>query len=452
MAHAAGTALHVDPLVELDDWLAPYRWMWESRLDRLGAHLDAMPDDEGDARCPLTTSSRDRRTTDRPRRAPLPAPDREGVASRHHARAPRPVVPEPGRGRTAARRGDELQRLRGRSERRRHRSRPSTPPRRLAFTWGDRPADVRAGARRRRHDASPSRTRSTTATARRASPPGGSRCLAGLRSVLAGEPLPPPDRGIARHEQLVHEFGLDRPEVTEADGRWTVRVERQLTCPAEVAWDLWFGKDRDTGEQRVAPAVGEPLTPYMAPDVVIGTMTEVDTPPRAGVRRRARPADPASTSASSSPTAPATGRGSRSPSPAPTPVSGTQPPRCGAPGPSDISPRRPPSGRWRSRSRPDPAASHARRFYRAPTARSLSNARVRSASSPVANSPAAKSVTPMCGELLDLLAHCRFLAHDGDVRRDRRRLRGRASPCTRATCRRRRTPWRPGPAPRPRRR
>ncbi len=55
-----------------------------------------------------------------------------------------------------------------------------------------------------------------------------------------------------------------------------MRVERQLTCPAEVAWDLWFGSDRDTGEQRVAPAVGEPLTPYMAPDVVIGTMTEVE--------------------------------------------------------------------------------------------------------------------------------------------------------------------------------
>lgn len=101
-------------------------------------------------------------------------------------------------------------------------------------------------------------------------------CLTGLRSVLAGDPLPRADRGIARHEQLVHEFGLDQPEVTESDGRWTVRVERQLTCPAEVAWDLWFGKDRDTGEQRAAPAIGEPLTPYMAPDVVIGTMTAVD--------------------------------------------------------------------------------------------------------------------------------------------------------------------------------
>lgn len=41
--------LRADPLAEVDDWLAPYRWMWESRLDRLGAHLDAMSDHEGDA-------------------------------------------------------------------------------------------------------------------------------------------------------------------------------------------------------------------------------------------------------------------------------------------------------------------------------------------------------------------------------------------------------------------
>jgi DNA-binding transcriptional ArsR family regulator len=41
--------LRAEPLAEIDDWLAPYRWMWESRLDRLGAHLDAMDPDEGDA-------------------------------------------------------------------------------------------------------------------------------------------------------------------------------------------------------------------------------------------------------------------------------------------------------------------------------------------------------------------------------------------------------------------
>jgi DNA-binding transcriptional ArsR family regulator len=36
------------PLVELDAWLAPYRRLWEARLDALEAHLDrtASSDDE----------------------------------------------------------------------------------------------------------------------------------------------------------------------------------------------------------------------------------------------------------------------------------------------------------------------------------------------------------------------------------------------------------------------
>jgi uncharacterized protein YndB with AHSA1/START domain len=149
------------------------------------------------------------------------------------------------------------------------------PPRRLTFTWGTDRLTFELAA---------SGDGTTFAVVHsfddRVGAPsfaaGWDVCLAGLRSVLTGEPVPPLDRGIARHEELVREFGLDQPEVTEADGRWTVRMERQLTCPAEVAWDLWFGKDQVTGKQRVAPAVGEPLTPYMAPDVVIGTMTEVD--------------------------------------------------------------------------------------------------------------------------------------------------------------------------------
>lgn len=33
-------ALRAEPFREIDDWLAPYRRLWESRLDRFGAALD----------------------------------------------------------------------------------------------------------------------------------------------------------------------------------------------------------------------------------------------------------------------------------------------------------------------------------------------------------------------------------------------------------------------------
>lgn len=41
--------LRPEPLADLDAWLEPYRWMWNDRLDHLGAHLDAM-DDQTEAR------------------------------------------------------------------------------------------------------------------------------------------------------------------------------------------------------------------------------------------------------------------------------------------------------------------------------------------------------------------------------------------------------------------
>ena len=31
------------PMTELDRWLAPYRRLWNERLDRLGAHLEENP-------------------------------------------------------------------------------------------------------------------------------------------------------------------------------------------------------------------------------------------------------------------------------------------------------------------------------------------------------------------------------------------------------------------------
>lgn len=39
--------LRPEPLAEVDAWLAPYRRLWEGRLDALEAHLDAMPDGPG---------------------------------------------------------------------------------------------------------------------------------------------------------------------------------------------------------------------------------------------------------------------------------------------------------------------------------------------------------------------------------------------------------------------
>ena len=39
-------ALDPGPLAELDVWLAPYRRLWNERLDALGRHLDQMPTEE----------------------------------------------------------------------------------------------------------------------------------------------------------------------------------------------------------------------------------------------------------------------------------------------------------------------------------------------------------------------------------------------------------------------
>lgn len=39
-------ALRPETLSELDEWLAPYRRLWEKHLDALERHLDTMPDAE----------------------------------------------------------------------------------------------------------------------------------------------------------------------------------------------------------------------------------------------------------------------------------------------------------------------------------------------------------------------------------------------------------------------
>jgi len=102
-------------------------------------------------------------------------------------------------------------------------------------------------------------------------------CFGSLRAGLAGEPLPDPDPAVARHEAMVAVFGLDAPAVDQvaADGRWQIVFERQMVVPQAEVWDLLLGVDPATGEQRRAPGVSEPLTPWAAPDHVLGTVTEV---------------------------------------------------------------------------------------------------------------------------------------------------------------------------------
>ena len=102
-------------------------------------------------------------------------------------------------------------------------------------------------------------------------------CFGTLRADLAGAPRVEPGRAVARHEALVAVFGLDAPAVDEvaADGSWRIVFERQMVVPQAEVWDLLLGVDPRTGEQRAAPGVGEPLTPWAAPDHVLGTVTEV---------------------------------------------------------------------------------------------------------------------------------------------------------------------------------
>ncbi|WP_024803244.1 helix-turn-helix transcriptional regulator [Nocardia sp. BMG51109] len=38
--------LRPQPLAEIDEWLAPYRLLWEQSLDALERHLDTMPDED----------------------------------------------------------------------------------------------------------------------------------------------------------------------------------------------------------------------------------------------------------------------------------------------------------------------------------------------------------------------------------------------------------------------
>ncbi len=110
------------------------------------------------------------------------------------------------------------------------------PPHRLAFTWGDDQLEFEL---RTEGDGTVfvlTHTFSDRAGAASFAS-GWENCLQVLSLVLAGKPLPEPDKFEARHEELVREFGLDEPVVTRGDNGWSVRIERQLVVPAAVAWE-----------------------------------------------------------------------------------------------------------------------------------------------------------------------------------------------------------------------
>lgn len=151
------------------------------------------------------------------------------------------------------------------------------PPRRLAFTWEDDrltfelEPDAGGTLLTLTHDFDDRAGAASFAA-------GWEQCLEALVCVLAEKPLAATDHAVARHEELVVRFGLDRPLVIHNDAGWHVRFERQLTGPGEEAWNAFVGVDPGTGEQRSAPAVGSEFRPFAAPEGLLGTVTAVDEP------------------------------------------------------------------------------------------------------------------------------------------------------------------------------
>lgn len=103
-------------------------------------------------------------------------------------------------------------------------------------------------------------------------------CLGLLAAVVAGETPEDPGPRFARHEELARRFDLGRPEVEETADGWSARWERQLVCPPEVAWELFLGGAAEPEVTHAVPRLGEELRAPRAPEVVLGTVTEVEAP------------------------------------------------------------------------------------------------------------------------------------------------------------------------------
>ena len=103
-------------------------------------------------------------------------------------------------------------------------------------------------------------------------------CLELLGAVVAGETPQEPGPRYARHEERARRFDLGRPEVEESAEGWSARFERQLVCSPGVAWELFLGGAAEPEVTHEVPVVGEELRAPRAPEVVLGTVTEVEAP------------------------------------------------------------------------------------------------------------------------------------------------------------------------------
>ena len=103
-------------------------------------------------------------------------------------------------------------------------------------------------------------------------------CLELLGAVVAGETPQEPGPRYARHEELARRFDLGRPEVEESAEGWSARFERQLVCSPGVAWELFLGGAAEPEVTHEVTVVGEELRAPRAPEVVLGTVTEVEAP------------------------------------------------------------------------------------------------------------------------------------------------------------------------------
>jgi uncharacterized protein YndB with AHSA1/START domain len=70
-------------------------------------------------------------------------------------------------------------------------------------------------------------------------------CLDALVAHVHGEEYRMQRPSDAHHEQLIHQFGLDRGSVTRVGDAWQVRFERQLTRPIDVVRDALGDLDAD---------------------------------------------------------------------------------------------------------------------------------------------------------------------------------------------------------------